>query len=150
MKVFLYLWFVCVGGCDTSNNDINNAETQRRGIVVVVFPSGQHVYDTVNDEQELEKKDDKKAANEHNTTKRTKERLSVNSIIAKVVPLRVAAIHICLPNSQIFGVVASFYGIALKLWNARTRIHLGNPIEIRYKLQQHGKYCTGINLSIIV
>jgi hypothetical protein len=65
--------------------------------------------------------------------------LAVNKILANVVPQRIAAIHICLPNSQIFGLVASFYGIALKLWNARTRIHLGNPTEIRYKLQQYGK-----------
>ena len=137
MKVFLYLWSVCVG----SGDDTYHAETQRRGVIIVIFPSGQQVYDTVNDARQLEnnnKKDDDDNAI-HNTTKYTKERLSVNHILAKLVPQRMTAIHICLPNSQIFGLVASFYGIALKSWNARTRIHLGNPTEIRYKLQQYGK-----------
>ncbi|OEU10954.1 hypothetical protein FRACYDRAFT_246827, partial [Fragilariopsis cylindrus CCMP1102] len=137
MKVFLYLWSVCVG----SGDDTYHAETQRRGVIIVIFPSGQQVYDTVNDARQLEnnnKKDDDDDNAIHNTTKYTKERLSVNHILAKLVPQRMTAIHICLPNSQIFGLVASFYGIALKSWNARTRIHLGNPTEIRYKLQQYG------------
>ena len=69
----------------------------------------------------------------------TKNRLEANKIIAKVVPLRVASIHICLPNSNKFKLLSSIYGIILKRWNARARIHLGNPLEIRYKLQQYGK-----------
>jgi hypothetical protein len=149
--VFLYLWFVCVGGDDTSNNDSNNVETQRKGIVIVGFPSGQDVFNiNESDNNDLYSNDDaaiKAKANENHTTAQwTKNRLEANSIIAKVVPLRVAAIHMCLPNSRIFKVVASVYGIALKVWSARTKIHLGNPIEIRYKLQQYGKYC-GANMT---
>ena len=49
MKVFLYLWYVVVGGDDISNNDSNNIETQRKGIIIVIFPSGRDVYNNIND-----------------------------------------------------------------------------------------------------
>ena len=48
MKVFLYLWYVVVGGDDISNNDSNNIETQRKGIIIVIFPNGRDVYN-IND-----------------------------------------------------------------------------------------------------
>ena len=124
MKVFLYLWYVCAGGCDTSNNDRNNLETQQKGIVIVDFPSGQDLYDS-NENAELDQW--------------ATHRLKANDRILKVIPLRIAAIHINLPNPQIFKSLASVYSTTLNVWNARTKLHLGDPIEIRYKLQQYGK-----------
>ena len=139
MKVFLYLTFVCVGGCK------NDTETQRKGIVVVVyFPLCLYPYYNANtntntntntNENELENNGKKDTVN---IAQWTKERMEAISLVCKVTPSRVAAIHICLPNSNKFKALASFYGVALKASNARTKLHLGNPIEIRYKLQQYG------------
>ncbi|MGK3759204.1 MAG: hypothetical protein ACI8RD_011521 [Bacillariaceae sp.] len=142
MKVYIYINFISVGGSDTSNNDRNNVETQRKGIVVVAYSinlSNSNENDNENNNNELAYID-------------RMERMKAYYILGKVVPQRMAAMHICLPNVQIFGVVASFYGIAFKLFNARTSIHArtklyaGNPIEIRYKLQQHGKHY-GANMT---
>jgi hypothetical protein len=124
LKVFLYLAFVCVGGSDTSDNDRNNLETQRKGVIIVGFPNEADVYNSNDNDDENDYR---------------KERLEANHRIGKCVPLRVVAVHLCLPNSYKFKVLASFYGIASKASTARTKIHLGNPTEYRYKLQQYGK-----------
>jgi hypothetical protein len=118
LKVFLYLWFVCGGGCDTSNNGRNNVETQRKGIIIVYFPNPKDM---------------------NNKKSNWNERLTANARFAKVVPLRVAAVHFCLPDSHLFKVIASVFGMTSKALNVRTKIHLGHPTEIRYKLQQYGK-----------
>jgi hypothetical protein len=136
MKVFVYLWFVCAGGCDTSNNDRNNVETQRKGVIIVYFPNTEDLYNCVNQNiVELENDDRKSKWKKSNW----KERMIANGRIGKVVPIRVAAVHICLPNSHLFKVVANVFGMASKALNVRTKIHLGHPTEIRYKLQQYGK-----------
>ncbi|MGK3753048.1 MAG: hypothetical protein ACI8RD_005355 [Bacillariaceae sp.] len=132
MKVFLYFFFASGGGCDyTSNNDRTNVGAQSNGGIIVVAFSAQlnHSNETDNQNKKLN----------FNLAQWRKERLEANALIATVAPLRIAAIHVCLPNSNKFKLLASVYGIALKVWNARTKIHLGNPIEIRYKLQQYGK-----------
>jgi hypothetical protein len=140
LKVFLYLWFVCVGGSDTSNNDRNNVETQRKGIIIVDFPSGQDVHNSYEDDEKNndELENDNKKPN-FTLAQWATHRLEANAIIAEVIPLRIAAMHVCLPNSPILQSLASNYGIALKALNARTKMHSGNPIEIRYELQQYGK-----------
>jgi hypothetical protein len=99
-------------------------ETQQKGVVVVYFPNPQVLYNS--NENDSKKKD-------------WKERLEANHRISKCVPIRVVAVHLCLPNSYIFKLLASVYGAASKGSTTRTKIHIGNPIEIRYKLQQFGK-----------
>jgi hypothetical protein len=126
LKVFLYLNFVVVGGCDTSNNDRNNVETQRKGIIIIGFPNEHDVYTSHENDN-------------YSVAQWRKERLEANTLIAKVTPIRIAAIHICLPYTNKYRVLTSFYGIALKALNARAKIHCGKPIEINYKLQQYGK-----------
>jgi hypothetical protein len=131
LKVALYVNFACIGGSDTCNNDRNNVETQCKGIVVVCLPNVLDEYDS--------KENDNQNNDKQSMAQWSMERVEANALIEKVVPLRVAAVHICLPNSHKFKVLASVLGIVSKASNARTKIHLGNPIEIRYKLQQYGK-----------
>ena len=97
------------------------------------------VYNINDNNQNYNSANSSKDNNYQSVAQWTTNRLEANKIIAKVVPLRVASIHICLPNSNKFKLLSSIYGIILKRWNARARIHLGNPLEIRYKLQQYGK-----------
>jgi hypothetical protein len=130
LKVFLYLSFVGVGGSDTSNNDRNNVETQRKGIVVVGFST--YMYKN----NELEN-DDRQSNSDLGQW--TKDRMEANACITNVAPLRVAAAHVCLRKKYMFKVLESFYGFTIKAMNARTKIHFGNPIEMRYKLQEFGK-----------
>ena len=132
IKVFLYLWAVAAGGCDTTNNDINNVESQRKGTVVIVFPSSQHVY------PQHEFVYNKSEVPEASQFKFSRDRASVNALVASVIPMRFAALHICLPDKPLFKVVTSIFGIVLSAWNSRTKIHLGNPLELKYCLQGYG------------
>ena len=120
-KIWLYLFFVCIGGSDISNNDKNNLETQQKGVVMVNFPT--HYV---------------------NNTKDARKRLDSFSRIAQCIPVRIVAVHFCVPNSHLFqflnSVLNSVYGTSSRPLIPRVRFHLGNPIEIRYKLQQFGKY----------
>jgi hypothetical protein len=137
LKVALYVNFACVGGTDICNNDNNNVETLCKGIVVVCLPN---IHDGYNSKETVNQNNDKLESNDNQSLAQwSMERVEANALIEKVVPLRVAAVHICLPNSYKFKVLASFYDVASKTSTARTKIHLGNPIEIRYKLQQYGK-----------
>ena len=124
-KVWLYLFFVCVGGSDISNNDKNNLETQQKGVVCVNFPSPNVLY---------------AVSKSVNNIKDLKKRLDTISRTANCTPVRFAAIHWCLPDSHIFKLLTSVYGTTFRELATRIRFHLGNPIEIRYKLQQFGKY----------
>ena len=119
-----YLWFVLSGGSDIANNDINNIETQRKGGIVVVFPSFTHM-----------KYGD--STNALTKIKFIKYRSELNATVAKVIPIRLTAVHICLPQSSL-SLIASNFVLNLQQWSTRTRIHLGNPLEIRYQLQGYG------------
>jgi hypothetical protein len=92
LKVFLYLKFACVGGCDTSNNDRNNVETQRKGIVVVVvvvvvgfatylYSSNENDNKINNDE--LENDDNRENLN---IAQRTKERPKALNVASSISP----------------------------------------------------------------
>ena len=120
-KIWLYLFFVCIGGSDISNNDKNNLETQQKGVVMVNFPTPYG-----------------------NDIKHARKRLDSFSRIAQCIPVRIVAVHFCVPNSHRFkflnSVLNSVYGTSSRPLIPRVRFHLGNPIEIRYKLQQFGKY----------
>eukprot|EP00536_Pseudo-nitzschia_multiseries_P003472 jgi/Psemu1/236728/estExt_Genewise1.C_540002 len=124
LRVFFYLWFVLCGGADIAKNDLNNIETQRKGVVCMVFPSVQHMG----------------YANNDNILWKIKfltDRVSATAAVAEVIPLRITAIHICLPKSAVTQVGLTF-AKTLKAWNARTKIHLGHPLELKYALQGYG------------
>ena len=119
LKVALYINFACIGGSDITNNDKNNVESQCKGVVIVCLPNV--------------------CSNDSYNSKESKERIEANALIEQVVPIRIAAVHVCLPNVLKFKLLASVYGMISKASISRTKIHLGNPIEIRYQLQQYGK-----------
>lgn len=126
LKVFIYIWIVASGGCDTSTHDLNNVESQRKGTIVVIFPSSTlHVYSDGDVAEPSQKKF-------------LRDRVTANAIVAKVTPMRLAAIHVCLPNKPVYHIVSHLYGMVLAKWNSRTKIHLGNPLELRYCLQGYG------------
>ncbi|OEU14423.1 hypothetical protein FRACYDRAFT_240962 [Fragilariopsis cylindrus CCMP1102] len=118
-KIWLYLFFVCICGSDISNNDKNNLETQQKGVVMVNFPTPYG-----------------------NDIKDARKRLDSISRIAQCIPVRIVAVHFCVPNSHLSqflnSVLNSVYGTSSRPLIPRVRFHLGNPIEIRYKLQQFG------------
>uniref|UniRef100_A0A7S4ENX2 DUF6824 domain-containing protein n=1 Tax=Pseudo-nitzschia australis TaxID=44445 RepID=A0A7S4ENX2_9STRA len=124
LKVLFYLWFVLSGGSDIANNDINNIETQRKGAIAVIFPSFAHKQYNNN-------------SNVMRNIKFLKQRSEINAVVGGVIPIRITAIHICLPRSSRFQIVSSFV-LQLKQYSTRIRIHLGDPLEIRYKLQGYG------------
>ena len=116
-KIWLYLFFVCIGGSDISNNDKNNLETQQKGVVMVIFPIPYG-----------------------NDIKNARERLDSLSRTLQSIPIRIVALHFCVPDSHLFKFLNTVYGTSSRPLIPRVRFHLGNPIEILYKLQQFGKY----------
>uniref|UniRef100_A0A7S4ASV8 DUF6824 domain-containing protein n=1 Tax=Pseudo-nitzschia australis TaxID=44445 RepID=A0A7S4ASV8_9STRA len=124
LKVLFYLWFVLSGGSDIANNDINNIETQRKGAIAVIFPSFAHMQYSNN-------------SNVMKNLKFLKERTEINAVVGGVIPIRITAVHICLPRSSLSQIASSFV-LHLKQYSTRLRIHLGDPLEIRYKLQGYG------------
>jgi hypothetical protein len=124
LRCFFYLWYVICGGSDTSNNDLNNVETQRKGVVVVAMPSQMHLEYGVNE-------------NLLHKVNFIRNRAAMNAFAAEVIPIRLAAIHLCFPKNTFTQIVSSF-GSALAAYNSRTKVHLGMPVELRYQLQQFG------------
>eukprot|EP00537_Pseudo-nitzschia_pungens_P014741 CAMPEP_0172401532 /NCGR_PEP_ID=MMETSP1061-20121228/50627_1 /TAXON_ID=37318 /ORGANISM="Pseudo-nitzschia pungens, Strain cf. pungens" /LENGTH=564 /DNA_ID=CAMNT_0013135203 /DNA_START=216 /DNA_END=1910 /DNA_ORIENTATION=+ len=121
-KVFFYLWFVLSGGTDIANHDINNIETQRKGAVIIFIPSQQVYSDTDNILSQI---------------KFVQDRASANAYVAEIIPLRVAAIHLCLPKTCLAQISLQF-GYLLTTWNVRIKVHLGEFLELRYTLQSYG------------
>lgn len=91
-------------------------ETQRKGIVSCVWPEGTNSL-ILSDPT---------------------ERKAVRHML-DCVPLRVSAAHICLPTEPKSQLLLALLLLALpKAERARTRMHLGNPTECRYKLMTFG------------
>ena len=59
-------------------------------------------------------------------------------MVAGAVPIRMVGNHLCYPNTQAYRVRGKIVGMANSVWNSRTKIHLGSPIEWRYALQAYG------------
>jgi len=120
LKVGFYILNACVGGCDTTNNDFNNIECHRKGLIIISFV---HLNsDTVS----------------KFNLKLIKDKLSAQMMIAQAIPIRMVGNHVCYPNTQAYRVRGKVVGMANSVWNSRTKIHLGNPIEWRYALQGYG------------
>jgi hypothetical protein len=124
LKCIFYLGYVLCGGSDTSNNDLNNVETQRKGVVVVIMPSHMHLEYGVN-ENFLQK------------VEFVRNRAAMHKIVAEAMPMRVAASHLCFPKNTLTKIIASF-GSESVAYHLRTKVHLGTPVELRYQLQQFG------------
>ena len=63
-------------------------------------------------------------------------RVTTHAVVVGAVPMRIAAIHLCLPD--MFPILTKIYSMALGKWSARAKFHLGKSIELRYQLKGYG------------
>ena len=113
MKVLMYLWVV-------ASEDV---ETQRKGLIIISYSGPKITNDNCNSEQQ----------------KFHSNRVKTHAIVAYAVPMRVSAIHLCFSsNSSLFVVLTKIYSAAIGVLSTRVKLHLGQPIEIRYHLKSYG------------
>jgi len=120
LKVYIYMY----GGVFT-NNDVGHLESQRKGVVVIVIP-GHKVLgnDTMRD---LERR-----------LSWIISRGKINDFVGSIIPMRIVAAHICLPEDAITRTLTSVYTMILSSWLPKVKFHFGNALELRYKLQGYG------------
>jgi len=121
LKVYLYIWSSVLGGCEIVNNDLEQLETQRKGVIVVFFPGFEHVNQTMRSDYSY-----------------TRMRTNTNKIVGSIVPVRMAAVHMCLPDIPWANALSSMFELILSQWLPRTKFHFGNHVELRYQLQGFG------------
>ena len=108
----------CIDSYDASNNDFNNIESLQRGIIVV----GYH----------------KCTASAKSNVETYRWRTSLYIRMAQAVPVRAVCFHMCYPNTEVYKFRGKIHGMISSVWNSRTKIHLGNPVEWQYALQGYG------------
>ena len=124
MKILIYLWVV-------AGEDV---ESQRKGAIVISY-SGPKITE------------DETADNKQQQRKFHSSRVKSHVVVASAVPVRIVAIHFCLPNTSgnsVFSALSNIYGMVLGAWSSRVKFHLGESIEIRYQLK-----CYGIPVELI-
>lgn len=125
IRVQIYVWnsLLCYSPeYKSGNNDLSCLETQRKGTISVVIPSYQ-LYKN----RDLEE-----------TLKLLRERIEISKLIAGVIPVRVCAVHICFPKTQLPKYLFSMFTVVISSWLSRTKFHFGNLLELRYQLQGYG------------
>jgi len=121
LKVIFYLLNACIDSSDTTNNDFNNIECLRKGLIIVsCVPSNSYIASTESN-KEIQR-----------------VRLSSKARVTKIVPIRLACVHMCYPNTQMYRFNGRVFGLVASFLNSRTKIHLGNPVEWRYALRTYG------------
>lgn len=115
--VMRYMLVSLIGGDEIIDNDINQLETQRKGVVVVHFPSTQHVQ-----------------SNFSFAMAREKPKMFARPFAS--IPLRMVALHFCLPNIPWVKTMSSL--LVLSNLVPRSKYHFGNDVELRYQLQGYG------------
>lgn len=68
----------------------------------------------------------------------TRMRTNVNKIVGSIVPVRMTAVHMCLPDIPWANALTSMFEMILSQWLPRTKFHFGNHVELRYQLQGFG------------
>lgn len=55
------------------------------------------------------------------------------------LPIRIAALHFCIQNRPVYRILNSLFYFTLdSSYKSRYKVHIGEPLEIRYKLQGYG------------
>ncbi len=106
-----------IGGDNIIDNDSNQLETQRKGVVVVFFPSPNHVQNNF-------------------SLARAKARVETLGLLLRTIPLRVVSMHYCLPDIPWVRTLSSV--LVLSKLAPRSKYHFGNNLELRYQLQGYG------------
>jgi hypothetical protein len=112
MQYKIFLYFMWIAGDDV--------ESQQKGIVLVLWPNP-------------------------DIAKSLKLRYPINSggrlvqMVFQCVPVRVAAIHFCTPpNDPFFRILNSVFALCIGGTRSRLKFHLGEPIELEYKVNSYG------------
>jgi len=121
LKVYLYIWSSVFGGDEIVNNDLEQLETQRKGVIVVFFPGFEHVNQNMRFDLSY-----------------TRTRTNTNKIVGSIVPVRMVAVHMCLPDIPWANALSAMFEMVLSQWLPRTKFHFGNHVELRYQLQGFG------------
>lgn len=116
-KVLHYVVCSVIGGDNIIDNDSNQLETQRKGVVVVYFPSPNHVQNNF-------------------SLARGRARAETFGLFLRTIPVRVVSIHFCLPDIPWVRTLSSV--LVLSKLAPRSKYHFGNNLEIRYQLQGYG------------
>mmetsp|Transcript_22713 Transcript_22713/g.48209 ORF Transcript_22713/g.48209 Transcript_22713/m.48209 type:complete len:481 (+) Transcript_22713:126-1568(+) len=54
------------------------------------------------------------------------------------IPLRTCSTHFCLPDKPYFHVIRTVFAMAHVVFRSRLKFHIGEEVELRYKLQSYG------------
>jgi hypothetical protein len=128
--------------CWIASEDI---ESQQKGVLIVAWPS-----DGVNNN--YTPSDDRASSNESSTDNSDHSvweetlRPNINNVegyyqlkVFNALPIRIAAVHFCFADRPIFRIIVTlFYFAAGPHLRTRFKMHMGEPIEIRYELQGYG------------
>jgi len=137
-KVLWYMYWIV-------SEDI---ESQRKGMIVVGWPSDNMNTNTNTSDDDTKSSESDgggSTGSEYNRWEQTLRpniaNLFVNYIAKsfKGMPMRIAAMHICFQDQPIYRILNSMVYFAVTNYaKARFKIHIGEPLEIRYKLQGFG------------
>jgi len=125
LRVILYLCASALGLCDVINNDFDSIETQQKGLVFVYLPKFQELQADRTLESSL---------------LWIKQRFDIILMVVNIIPVRVCAVHACLPNKPLAKAIHSLITAAslMSRFLPRTKFHFGDPVELRYQLQGYG------------
>jgi len=117
LKVLIYLWVVAA----------DDVESQRNGMIVISY-SGPKI--TTDESGHW--------VNSKKHKKFHQSRVKTHVIVVSAVPMRVTAVHFCLPLSTLVQVFTQIYKMAMGPWSSRVKFHMGESIELRYQLKGYG------------
>mmetsp|Transcript_27936 Transcript_27936/g.75956 ORF Transcript_27936/g.75956 Transcript_27936/m.75956 type:complete len:329 (+) Transcript_27936:479-1465(+) len=95
----------------------NDLESQRKGMVLLAMPEGDF---------------------SETPLPLFKDSRRLLSITFASTPIRIAAIHICFPDTLYFRLIRSFLVLSVPFRNHRLKAHTGTTIERRYTIQGYG------------
>lgn len=131
IKILWYMFWV-------ASEDI---ESQRKGVVIIGWPNDSAVVDDEVKSCESDSGEDFSNSAWENSL-RPSLRVIEGSYQGKAMeglPMRVAAFHICFTDRPIFRIVNTLFYFSLSTeMRLRYKVHIGEPLEIRYKLQGFG------------
>ena len=120
IKAYFYFWMV-------ASNDV---ETQQKGVVFLVYPT-------------ISKKDGGSGSSKGATISQMMLPNQTDRILHKkcneAAPIRIAAVHFCLPNTPFFHLLRSVMTMTLPVsYRNRLKFHVGEGIELQYILKGFG------------
>mmetsp|Transcript_9759 Transcript_9759/g.23622 ORF Transcript_9759/g.23622 Transcript_9759/m.23622 type:complete len:683 (-) Transcript_9759:58-2106(-) len=125
-------------------------ETQRKGLVIIGWPCDEIISGSMSNNPMSE--DDTRSSDgsamggmedsawERNLRPNIANMEGIYQVKAvDGLPIRIAALHFCIQNRPIYRILNSLFYFTLdSTYKSRYKVHIGEPLEIRYKLQGYG------------